>query len=657
MCSQLIFRFQRSTLMITLLSSSFLVAFSQHLIAQPIDIADQALASREQLATQIAAVAGDSLRAKLLESAENQQLANWYSGKVQIDGQWLTLEAAQQHAAKDKDLIAYRDLREQATDSAVSHERLARWCQKRELTDLANMHWMHVLRFAPQHRAALNKLELRWHQGLLLSYEEVENYKKRERVWAKEKKEWQAQAKRLRRELERNEPEQQLAARQELRQIKAPTAVPALVEAFTEPATTDEKTAARQTELMITLGGIDAPTAIETLAQFAVQAPDKTVRYTAIDQLKSKPLEKYVPALLAGMATPIEASVCFNEVGNRIVSSYSYSQVGPGNRRYESDHNSYTVVPGRKYDPVALLRSRYVRAKTTFVPGGTVVGSCGATRVVPDRYVHTPGHTVTRRVGTTYVENRNYQNNKQRTLTDSQAKAERHGNQIVQRNIAIQHQNQRITTVLTEVTGETLAAFPKSWWNWWGDYLDRNPGVATLGTRQQLNVALMNQQQRGLARGTWVWTRQGKRSVETVLPGDYVLAQDPQTGELAYQVVLAIAPAQSLKVSEVELADAELHCAPGHVVWATGSGWQRVSKLAKGQSLHGLNTEARVSQVETAFEIDSYDLIVDGFHTFFIGEQGLLVHDATPVGPAHVALPGFSPAAVADAAQLASNGH
>jgi len=114
-------------------------------------------------------------------------------------------------------------------------------------------------------------------------------------------------------------------------------------------------------------------------------------------------------------------------------------------------------------------------------------------------------------------------------------------------------------------------------------------------------------------------------------------------------MVLALATPQRMAVSKVDVSGAELHCAPGHVVWATGTGWQRISKLTSGQSLHGVATEARVEQVNKAFEIDSYDLIVDGFPTFFVGEHGLLVHDATPIGSAPVALPGFSPAAVADA--------
>ena len=102
----------------------------------------------------------------------------------------------------------------------------------------------------------------------------------------------------------------------------------------------------------------------------------------------------------------------------------------------------------------------------------------------------------------------------------------------------------------------------------------------------------------------------------TVRVGDYVLAQDPDSGELAYQVVLAIAVPQELDVSNLDFADDSLHCAPGHVVWQSGAGWKRVAKVGESDTLHCVKNELRVDQADEAFRIDCYDLIVDDFHTF-----------------------------------------
>ncbi len=674
------------------------VANSQVLGAQVGDLAGQARMGREQLAKRAAAVDSVALRARLLHSAENDRLTHWYAGKIFVDGQWLTLEQTQQQAAQDKQRTAYRKLRAQAADRLSDHERLARWCAKHKLADLANMHWLHVLQFDRAHRAALNKLELTWYQGMLLTHDEAQRYQDREREWLKQKKAWLTKVKRLRRALEKDLGEEdfnreKIAARQELREIRAPAAVPALLEEFLEPARDEEKTFARRSELMTVLGGIDAPTAVEALAQFAVESPDESIRYAAIHQLKAKPLAAFVPALLAGLAMPIEASVSINNSGSRVVSSYSYSQEKPGGNEYTENRHSYQTVPGARYLPVRLYRpGRYVSPRTIqgitrkvpINPGHgsglvrrQILITCGHNKPIkktiirreygakylkevttPD--VNLPGGYSAQYAGIGYAEDPAFASRQQAARGKLQQQAQQARRFLEEHNRATVLQNERIASVLSEVTGETLSAFPKSWWNWWSGYLDHHPGLATVGSRQQLNRLLLNQASRGLARGTWVWTRRGQRAVETVLPGDYVLAQEPRTGELAYKMVLAIAMPQPLTVSkvdfrEVDFSDAELRCAPGHVVWATGTGWQRVSKLTSGQSLHGVTSAARVEQVDTAFEIDSYDLVVDGFHTLFVGKQGLLVHDATPVGPAHVALPGFSSAAVADAVKLAAN--
>lgn len=661
---------------------------SQLATAQVVDIAAQAQASREKLATEIAAVDGNLLRSKLLKSADNDRLAHWYSGEVLVDDQWLTLEQAEQQAANNKHLTAYRELREKSTGRLADHERLARWCNKRSLTDLANMHWLYVLRIDRDHRAALHELGLTWHLGMLLTQTEAKSYQEREREWAKQKRKWQAKIKRLRRDIEKGLVKEEIAARQELREIREPAAVPALLELFEEPAGTEEQTIARRAELMAVLGGIDAPAAVETILQTAVESEDELIRYAAMEQLMAKSLESFVPTLLAGMAMPVEASVSIKANGNRVVSSYSYAQEKPGGKEYTEDRYSYQTVRGDRYRPVRLYRSgRYVpphtvKGKTSKVPinpghgRGWVKrqthGICsngnpytqttfrqeyGAAYLkevtTPD--VEVPGHYSAEFAGYGHAEDPTWVARQQAARGKLRKQAFQVQRVLEEHNQATVFQNERIAAVLTEVTGETLSAFPKSWWNWWGDYLNEHPGMATLGARQQLNRALLNQESRGLARGTWIWTRRGQVAVENVLPGDYVLAQDPRTGELAYKVVLTIATPRQMTVNKVELNETELYCAPGHVVWVAGTGWQRVSKLTPGQSLHGATTFRQVSQVDAAFEIGSYDLVVEDFHTFFVGEQGMLVHDATPIGPVHVALPGFSPAAVADAAALAGN--
>ncbi len=647
------------------------VGFSLGEVAWANDIAADAVASRQKLVDDIGAIESAALRAKLLDAAQAEagepSLAHWYAAEVFRNGRWNTLKEAQQQAAEDVDLIAYQQRRNQVSNTAGSHEKMARWCQKKGLTELAHMHWLYVLRFQPNHSAALGVLELRWHNGLLLAEEEIAAYQENQRQRLRDIKRWRTKAKRIRRTLEHGDLPQQKAAREELWAIRDEAAVPALVEEFTEEGPEEQTTVNRRFELIEVLGNIDAPEATETLVRFAVESSRDPIRYAALDQLTEKPMEEYVPVLLEGMRMPVEASVSIRVMGKRIVSSFSYAQEGHTGQEYRRQRSSSYVIPGQRYNSAPTYATRRVpeRVQEGYTVPERVIPAYQCNdriipeRRIPERYIPPliqPAYDRTERAGTVYSahEKPEFQYQKQRALRSSQAAANRETQRIGRLNAAIEQQNAQIAEVLAEATGETFSAFPKSWWNWWSDHLERHPESATLGARQQWSLALLNKNPRGLSRGTWVWTLGGRVAVETVRPGDFVLSQDPATGELAYQVVLAIASPRNLPVSKIQLEQGALHCVPGQVVWTAGRGWQRVSKLAEGESLHGVRRSARVGQVADAFTIDCYDLIVDKFHTLFIGESGVLVHDATPVKSTHAALPGFSPAAVADAAHLAS---
>ncbi len=685
-------RFFHGDALVTIIVSWFLCSAAG--ISQPLKAADDiaigpgdiradAITSREALVSRLKALDSHTLRDQLMKQARQKEggsrLAHWYAGEIQDGNRWMSIDKTRQIATEDVQLSQYYKLRNSARDTPQDHERLAKWCQKNALQEIADMHWLHVLRFSPQHRGALNALDLRWHNGFLMSHNEFEWAQEQEQWLARQQKKWKPTASRLRREIEKNNPDKRLEARKELRQIRDPAAVPALVAEFTEKAPSEEVAASLESELVETLGNIPSPEAVETIVRFAVNSPRESVRYIAIDQLKERNYEEYVPALLAAMSMPIEGSVSVHEIGNRIVTDYSYSQEGPAGRQVETSRQSYRNVPGQRYRAAnvfkyrsttpavrvperTVLRDRYPGHSSRVVGGG-----CGS----PPRLVYRrdlmieetiPGYTIpTRdnyeRIGTVIGdEDPNYTARKNRVATASQADAQREDQALRQRNQAITAQNERIGQVLVEVTGEKLKAFPKSWWNWWSNYLDQHPDLAASGARQQFNAALLNQHLRGLARGTLVWTHQGKQAVETVRPGDYVLSQAPQTGELAYKLVLAIGNPREIPVSKIHMGETSLHSAPGHVIWATGLGWQRVSKLTQGQPLHGLHQEPTVGQVEDAFTIDSYDLVIDDFHTLFVGQHGLLVHDATPIQPAYVALPGFSAGAVSSAVRLAAIG-
>ncbi len=108
-----------------------------------------------------------------------------------------------------------------------------------------------------------------------------------------------------------------------------------------------------------------------------------------------------------------------------------------------------------------------------------------------------------------------------------------------ERNAAIRH-------LLVTNTQTDQGDDPHAWWTWWINYneLHYSPerrtnyygSEATYYDYVHYNGVFWTRGSCFVA-GTPVWTLTGPRPIESIQPGDRVLAQDPQTGELAFKMV------------------------------------------------------------------------------------------------------------------------
>jgi intein/homing endonuclease len=144
------------------------------------------------------------------------------------------------------------------------------------------------------------------------------------------------------------------------------------------------------------------------------------------------------------------------------------------------------------------------------------------------------------------------------------------------------------------------------------------------------------------AAGTVVSTETGAQPIETIRAGDRVLSQNADTGELNYQTVLAttIRPPAPLVVIR---ADGEkIRATRGHPFWVSGHGWKMAKFLTAGDNLHCANGLAVIESIGEVPPERSYNLVVDEFATYFVGDQRLLVHDNTMRKPTQAIVPGLS---------------
>lgn len=140
------------------------------------------------------------------------------------------------------------------------------------------------------------------------------------------------------------------------------------------------------------------------------------------------------------------------------------------------------------------------------------------------------------------------------------------------------------------------------------------------------------------AAGTLVHTRDGLKRIEEVEAGEFVLAQPEFQGERGWRRVKEVfrrAPQDMVAVEIVSPAKCEIILATlEHPFWVKDKGWTGAKDLTMGQSLELADGgEARIAGVTQVVERQPvFNFAVDGFHTYYVGELGVWVHNASFVG-------------------------
>jgi hypothetical protein len=142
-------------------------------------------------------------------------------------------------------------------------------------------------------------------------------------------------------------------------------------------------------------------------------------------------------------------------------------------------------------------------------------------------------------------------------------------------------------------------------------------------------------------RGTLIHTQAGLTPIEQIQAGDLVLAQRPDSGELAYKAVLQTTLRRPSPLVRIHVQNEAISATRGHPFWVAGRGWQMAKQLTTADRLHGLEGSWAIDRIEELPDDEAYNLVVHDFHTYFVGRQGLLVHDNTPRRPTTAVLPGY----------------
>ncbi len=528
-----------------------------------------------------------------LEQSPNDSSVRWHNGFVRVQGKWIKHDQTLDLSATDSKLNKYREQRASTPTTVEGHLQLADWCQRNKLVDQERAHLTALLDLAPDHAAARRRLGHIQIDGSWLSEDERETASRKASDVATAMKKWSPKLTALGKSLTKSKLRQQAAVKQ-LAEIDDPAAIPSM-ELFVSTPT--ELGAVAVVEA---LSQSEAPDASLSLARHALLCTWAEAGDNAVEKLKKRDPHSFIPAILSTTRTPWQARMELTR--------------GSGGRLFYR-HMLYSENEQK------------------------------GTLAVIDQIFNTTG-------------------NRETALADASGQALTTASQrnvaLARQNSAIDRYNRQVRAVLSAVTGADLPSNPDAWWAWWNEqnevyYTGEKPvdrqyarsettvyGSDSLDLPQLVSSSPASRHE-CLAAGTPVWTDQGAVAVEKIRVGDLVLAQHPRTGELAYKPVVRTTIRPPEKLLAIKLPIETFKVSGGHPFWVAGRGWVKARDLHAGTILHAINGPVVVEDVtpETQSE-QSYNMVVEGFHSYFATSSKLLSHDNSIREPVSTTVPGLA---------------
>lgn len=501
----------------------------------------------------------------------------WHAGYTRWNDQWVKFDQLPADQKLQAKLAEYEKRRETASGASVADQlKLADWCRAQGLNEQERAHLSIVISLEPNHSSARTRLGFERVGSAWVSKADQEALRKQQIATKQAASKWMPKLKKAINSYESKNPKVRAEADRVFGDLNDEALVPVLLQAFEGAGD------AAQQKTVDALDRLTSPTASLALARIAVLNPYGSVGGSAAEALRRRPMDHYVPPLLAAMSSPIDTRFRVEMTwGGQLVYRHLFL-------RETDDHKELVSV-------TQTVRDRVGRA--TAVAGNQL-------------------------------------------LNEARDREQR----IVENNAEIAAWNEKVATVLNTATGQNLPASPDSWWQWWKDLneivpVSEKPVYAvSYNTETVIPTSAAPVSSGGgsggqpphecLVAGTPVWTLAGPRPVEQVRPGDLVLAQDIESGELAYKPVLISTTRPPGPVLRIETEKDTIRASGGHPFWVPGEGWVRARALTQGKSLHDIGGRAAIKTItEETDKVTTYNLVVADFHSYFVGDAKVLSHD------------------------------
>lgn len=514
--------------------------------------------------------------------------AHWHNGEVRSKDGWVSIEVAGKAAWRAGNIAQYRQMHEIRRPTSELQRRLGDWCANAGLQPQARLHWTMALALDPESEDLRSKLGFVVHGNTLIAADDLERIEQVERDRAAADRTWAEQLESIRVRLAVSDSGPRLAARQELRAIRDPDAIPMME--FYEVTEPDDFGQA----VVAALSAMPEQVAVDSLVRHAVYSQHPVVRELASLALRKRSLYAYVPILIDVLQAPIHAE--FEE----------YQERGDPRHRLTLTQDG----------PLAVQ---------------AVVSSGGSAR-----YLDIQRHPKRRTVDVSQSSRPDVTLEQDRLLAQ----------QAVALNKVAETRNRYATLALRTATGQRLGDTPAEWWKWWLDHNEiyqypEKPVVVTSRDYTPARSSVRVTYSSCFMAGTKVWTMDGPQPIERIKPGEFVLSQSPASGEVTYKPVVATTVRPKSPVIEIQTDQETIRATRGHPFWVSGVGWRMTKELKPGDRLHTVTGPVEIIGAEIGREAVCYNLVVDDFSTYFVGSQKILVHDNTVRDVTPVLVPGL----------------
>lgn len=526
----------------------------------------------------------DATLDSVLKSQPEFAPARWQRGFVKTSDGWQHVDELQ-NVAESVYEVGYLNLRKKTPDDVAGNLKLATWASKHNLKETARGHWNRAVSLDPNCEEAHRALGDSRVDGTWLSADEVAEVTSRTeatraaiRALGRKIPEWA--------EGYANGTESKKAlCEKKLREVRDPAAIPLLTSAL---APRGDEAALLLVDMLKSIPNLESTFALSDLG---VRTDSNAVRLAVVEELKTRDEHAVIPPLLLSMSSPVTSKMQLTVTNEgALVYRHVFSRENQKQREVRVENtNIVTQGSGDGSD-------------------GPADGMFGA-------------------------------------LAAAAMFAARNEAEVARQNMTIQQVNDRVSLLLSQIT-DAHNGKPEDWWNWWNKRQQiqingQKPTQTSVGT-QTLAIQTGGGQQRSecFVKGTPVWTNKGKVAIETIRPGDLVLSQDVKTGELAFKAVIQPTQRAAEAVYELEIGCSKLECTGGHSFWVTGTGWTKASDLKAGMLVRCADGAEPVLSTKRGREVETHNLVVADFHSYFVGEEKTLCHDNTDQRPTLAIAPG-----------------